>query len=106
MTSSGVTVSGWLEEADPAIPAALVVHLEGALGGKDQPAPDLEGLEGAALEELGEALHRPGRDRQAAVHLLAADGLLTSACALAAEAPSVGEALGRLLMAFDRPRDP
>ncbi len=53
----------------------------------------------AGLLHLEEALAKPGRDRQAAYHLLAADALITYSCEAASEAADVrdvlSEALGR-----------
>ena len=48
----------------------------------------------AGLRHLEEAVARPGRDRQAAYRLLAADALITYACEAASEAADVQAALG------------
>ncbi len=59
-----------------------------------------ECLSRAGLLHLEEALAKPGRDRQAAYHLLAADALITYGCEAASEAADVhdvlSEALGRV----------
>jgi hypothetical protein len=51
----------------------------------------------AGLVHLEEAAARPGRDREAAYRLLAADALITYACEAASEAPDVEAALEEIL---------
>lgn len=59
-----------------------------------------EALLDAGLVHLEEAVVRPGRDREAAVQLLAADALITYACEAASEAANLEgvlrEVLGRV----------
>ena len=59
-----------------------------------------ESLLRAGLLHLEDAVGRPGRDREAAYHLLAADALVTYGCEAASEAVDVRgvlrEALGRV----------
>jgi len=50
-----------------------------------------------ALRSLNRALAHPGRDREGALHLLAADGFLTYACEAATEADDVGATLRNLV---------
>ncbi len=54
-------------------------------------------LASGAVRALSEALDRPGRDREGAAALLAADALLTEAAARAVEEPDPQEALLELL---------
>jgi len=66
----------------------------------DAPAAELDDIPSSLLERalvsLDEALARPGRSRVGALHLLAADGFLTS-CEAATEADDVGATLRNLL---------
>ena len=56
-----------------------------------------ESLLRAGLLHLEEALGRPGRDREAAYQLLAADALVTYGCEAASEAVDVRGALREVL---------
>jgi len=87
-------VRSWLARRSPPPPAPLSRWLEGvdAPGG----APGEALLEGG-LGELGRARAAPGRVRASALHLLAADALVTYACEAALEAGDPAEALGRIL---------
>jgi hypothetical protein len=58
-----------------------------------------EPLAAAAFRALREAAERPGRSREGAFALLAADALLTYAVEEAADAPDPGRALEDLLLA-------
>lgn len=49
------------------------------------------------LDALDQALGRPGRDRQAAFHLLVGDAFLTYACEAAAGEVDVGARLKEIL---------
>lgn len=60
------------EPPPPAEVAAWMSHFGGAPGDAG-----VNELTAAALRALREALRRPGRDREGALALLAADGLLT-----------------------------
>ena len=77
---------GWLAVREPAPPKELGAWLR---------IDPVEGetmagvLSAAAAEELGEALARPGRSREGAYHLLAADALMTYACEAAAARVSI-----------------
>jgi hypothetical protein len=99
------TVVQWLMRTEPRTPGSFRGRLETALEGVAHAAPDMPRLEGAAHAELEEARRHLGRNRESAFHLLVADGLLTSACAMAAETPAPGASLARLLVPFDRADD-
>jgi hypothetical protein len=66
----------WLDEAVPPVPGELAgwLRFEGDTG-----RPDVDAFARAAEAALNRALDG-GREREAAFHLLAADGLLTRAC--------------------------
>lgn len=87
------SVDRWLEERLPAVPPILRSWLHRTEG----PA---EGVVGPLLARGRAALHdavvRPGRNREAAFHLLAADAYLTWACEAAAEEDDPGDALAAL----------
>ena len=57
-----------------------------------------ERLSRAGLLHLEDAVARPGRDREAAYQLLAADALITYGCEAASEAPDVRGALSEALV--------
>jgi len=81
----------------PEPPAAIVEWMERFGGGVDTSAG--EPLRDAALRALAEALARPGRDRDGAFALLAADGLLTWAMEDAADTADPDAKLLALLRA-------
>lgn len=85
----------WLERREPRAPEPLFARMAEALSRcaeTDIPAA----LASAAFACLRRAVER-GRDRAAALDLLAADALLTYACEAAAEAgPDVGTVLDRI----------
>ena len=93
----------WLATRTPPAPDELKAWLRIPDGGTD---PDggltsvPESLLKAGLHHLEEAVRRPGRDREAARQLLAADALITYGCEAASEAADVGgvlrEVLGRV----------
>jgi hypothetical protein len=86
-----VTLTEWLEDRRPAMPAALrravrdVVARAEAAGVVDPDAPVPDRLAECALHALGVVV-RAEADRAMAAELLAADALLTYACEAAAEA--------------------
>ncbi|NIP58888.1 MAG: hypothetical protein GWM92_05445 [Gemmatimonadetes bacterium] len=88
------SVDHWLEERLPAVPPVLRSRLHRSEG----PA---EGVVWTLLARGRAALHdavvRPGRNRKAAFHLLAADAYLTWACEAAAEEEDPGDALAALI---------
>jgi hypothetical protein len=97
-------VRAWLEGRQPVPPASLRAQIDSALAGVPGAQPESPALaegEGRVAGVLGEAaLDRlraalgAGKDRRAAMDLLAADALLTYACEAAAEAgPDALEAL-------------
>ena len=96
----------WLDSRTPAPPAELRAAVEAGLdvgadaGGAARSAPPssppVELLTGAAVARLTAALERPGRVRESAFDLLAADALATYACEAALDADDPGPALARL----------
>lgn len=79
---------GWLGQRTPSPPPPLGAWLDGVeLPGAVVP----EALLAGGLRELGLARAAPGRVRESAFHLLAADALITYACeaSLDAEDPTV-----------------
>jgi hypothetical protein len=93
------SLSDWLDRRRPRPP----VELERALLDADDGAGDggrdpTEALAERARGRLGRALGRPGRVRESAFELLAADALLTYACEAALEAPDPDAALTGLLV--------
>ncbi|MCH7855395.1 MAG: hypothetical protein IIB37_01475 [Gemmatimonadetes bacterium] len=97
----------WVATRKPPAPDELKAWLKIPDGGSDPDGgPDggvasvPECLLRAGLLHLEEAVARPGRDREAAYQLLAADALYTYGCEAASEAPDVRavlrDALGRV----------
>lgn len=81
----------WLKGRTPPPPFDLAPWLEGADGdGVDA----LSALGGRALDRARSA---PGRVRESALHLLAADALITYACEAALEQPEPEDALVQVL---------
>ena len=66
----------WLDAREPAPP----LELQEWLAVPDRGLSVVEALVEGGAEALEQALERPGRDRDAAFYLLAADALLTYAC--------------------------
>ncbi|GMR12326.1 MAG: hypothetical protein BMS9Abin29_0515 [Gemmatimonadota bacterium] len=87
-------LSDWIGRRNPPAPEAFLPWL-------DAPPADMDDIPSALLElalvSLDEALARPGRNREGALHLLAADGFLTYACEAATETEDVGATLRSLL---------
>ncbi len=71
----------WLAGRTPPAPESFQPWLESESLSGDP----VDALCGAARTSLAEALARPGRNREAAFRLLAADALATYACEAAAE---------------------
>ncbi len=99
----------WLATRTPPAPDELKAWLKISGGGKDSDSgvdPDggvasvAGSLLKAGLLHLEEAMVMPGRDREAAYQLLAADALITYGCEAASEAVDVEgvlrEVLGRV----------
>ncbi len=94
----------WLAAREPPAPDELKAWLKIRNVGSDSDGePDTsvpECLLRAGLLHLEEAVARPGRDREAAYQLLAADALYTYGCEAASEAADVRgvlrDALGRV----------
>ena len=87
-------LSDWIGSRAPSAPSGFAPWLS-TDSGVDDDVPSALLLE--AVHSLDEALARPGRNREGALHLLAADGFLTYACEAAAEADDVGATLKSLL---------
>ncbi len=81
-------VRGWLSERTPSPPAPLAAWLDGVELRGDTVR---EALMHGGLGELALARAAPGRVRESAFHLLAADALITYACeaSLGADDPTV-----------------
>ena len=84
---------GYLDTRTPEPPEALARWL------RDVPlaGTPLEGVTGVALASLDRAREAPGRVRESAFHLLAADALLTYACEAALGEAHPAQSLSRLL---------
>lgn len=88
------SVDRWLEGRLSAVPPVLRSWLHRSEG------PDtgvMEPLVARGRAALADAVARPGRNRDAAFHLLAADAYLTWACEAAAEEADPGDALAALI---------
>lgn len=87
-------VRSWLAGRTPPAPAPLARWIgKIEYGGGSV----LDGLVEGGLAELDRARSAPGRVRESAFHLLAADALLTYACEAALESPEPSERLGEIL---------
>ncbi len=83
----------FLARRRPPAPEALTRWLaEGPLEG-----PAVEGLTRRGIAELEHACSAPGRVRESAYHLLAADALLTYACEAALESADPAAAMESIL---------
>lgn len=83
----------WLDAREPAPPLELQEWLAVPDHGLTVPEALVEG----GVEALERAAERPGRDREAAFSLLAADALLTYACEAVADSNEIEEELRRIL---------
>lgn len=84
----------WIRRRTPPAPEVFLPWLDASSVNLDDiPSALLD----HALSSLNEALARPGRDREGALHLLAADGFLTYACEAATEVHDVGATLRSLV---------
>lgn len=88
-----IDVRTWLDGRVPTPPVELLEHVTVPTGAGS--LVELLALE--AKSSLDEAVRRPGRRRDAAFLLLAADALFTYACEAAAEEDDVEAALERVL---------
>lgn len=70
----------WLDGRRPAPPIELGRAVSAALGSSDRRGPIAAALAEAGRARLAVALARPGRVRESAFELLAADALITYAC--------------------------
>jgi hypothetical protein len=94
MAASGTTLRDWLRTRIPDVPPPLATLLTEE---RAEEIVDPDFLHGRALESLERSLDSPGRNRQAAYHLLAGDAFLTYACEALAREPEPGMALEGLL---------
>lgn len=83
----------WIARRYPRPPSDLDAEISSDVGEGDALA---EELLAAARERLDAALARPGRVRQSAFDLLAADALITYACEAVLESQDAMDALGSL----------
>lgn len=99
-------IRAWLDTRRPGAPAELRTAIEDAL--KEAPSSSKqEALEHGTQRSLACALARPGRVRDSAFDLLAADALLTYACEAALESEEPSAALAAILdRLLDRPGSP
>ena len=93
----------WLDGRAPPAPGRLRSRFEPLAGGG---ASLVEALGSLSVHHLGEALKRPGRNREAAFDLLAADALLTYACEASVEQENPEAALSLLLERASGTRPP
>ncbi len=97
----------WLEARSPSPPEGLKIRmareLEGDARRGDAGDTSVAALGTAAVAALTRALSVGGTDREVAMDLLAADGLLTYACEAALEGEDPGSGLDTILSNF---RDP
>ena len=86
-------VQAWLSTRQPSPPPQLseALHADGGQGAMHVR------LAGAAVAQLDWARANPGRRRESAFHLLAADALLTYACEAALESHDADGSLSNLL---------
>ena len=87
------SLEAWLRSRVPPIPQPFLPRLLGGEGARCGVAE----LTTLGLDAREEALRRPGRNREAAFHLLAGDAFLTYACEAAAGEVDVGACLTRFL---------
>ena len=93
---------GWLVGREPRPPAELSHRLEVI----SSPGESIsETLGTAAGRHLEEALARPGRNRDGALHLLTADAMMTYACEATADEESMEDSLACLLARLQLDRD-
>ena len=89
-------MESWIASRRP--PAAMPLERWTA-GGSADPVAALTAMAESAMES---ALASPGKDRESAYHLLAADALLTYACEAALESPDVETTLLSILGSASR----
>jgi len=82
---SDIALERWFLGRNPPVPKPFLPFLLAT--GID--ATGLPSLAGSGIAALKRALELPGRDREAAFHLLSADALLTYACEEALSGPDV-----------------
>ena len=88
----------WLAARRPGPPDALAESLRDGLGAVSEVAgARVEALSEAGRARLEKTRARPGRVRESAFHLLAADALITYACEAALESDDPQASLMRIL---------
>lgn len=87
----------WLAARAPAVPQALRAAVERELAGAGAGGDPVSELADSGCRALRRAVASPGRSRETAMLLLAADALLTYACEAAADADDVAVALTGVL---------
>ena len=90
----------WISSRRPPVPGAFQSRLE--VSADEVLAPGVDGrlperLADAGARRLAQAMERPGKDRESAFLLLAADGLVTYACEAAADTVDPARALEDVL---------
>ncbi len=98
-----VDLGSWMGGRTPAPPRGLADHLQGMIGESDTSSRSLASV---AILQLNKAIERPGRDREGAFHLLAADALMTYACEIAVDEEDSVEVLSNLLAGLSGGPDP
>jgi hypothetical protein len=89
-----VSTREWLDKRLPTVPDVLRRWISFT----DEGSPDLvPALTSAGVAALQRAVRLPGRNREAAFHLLAADALITYACEAAADGERVENRLSWIL---------
>jgi hypothetical protein len=93
-------VRTWMEARQPLAPMDLQPWLQGDLGS----GPMSQQIALLARTALDEARAKPGRVRESAFHLLAADALVTYACEAALDEADPSTALRTILLETARAR--
>ena len=86
-------LQAWIRTRSPAPPMELGPWVDGA----DRGPPSVDDLTRVGLRALDQARARPGRVRDSAFRLLAADALITYACEAALEEEDPDPVLCRIL---------
>ena len=90
-------LKAWLKVSDGGVDPRCGVDPDGRVDPRCPAASVTESLLMAGLLHLEEAVTRPGRDREAAYRLLAADALITYGCEAASEAADIRAVLREVL---------
>ena len=87
-------LAAWIDAREPRPPVELAAWVEGEASS----CPSAGDLTVLGVRTLARACARPGRVRESAFHLLAADALITYACEVALEAPDPSDTLRAILI--------